>query len=56
VRGFEALLAKLIPLPDGAPAIVVGLAGDFPDARDVDLAGGIAMRRKNRRADWRGAR
>lgn len=43
-----------VPFADGAAAIVVGAAGDLPYARDVDLAGGVAVSGEHRDRRCRG--
>ena len=42
MRGMENLVAA-IPFGDGAMAVPVGSAGDFPYSGDVDLAGGVLV-------------
>lgn len=46
----------VVPFPDGAATIVWGPASDFPDARHVDVAGGVGVGREWGRRGWRAGR
>ena len=44
--GFDALTVNGIPVADVALAVDRGFAGNFPDAGDVDLTGGVPVGRE----------